>query len=223
MRDDAAITKRITFARHAESLSNARNRLSTKPPGQPVSPLGVQQARALGESLRGSGIEVVLHSPMLRARQTAEIVASALGADITVDSSEDLLELDAGVLEGRHAGEAMSILAEPWARWTVDDDLDVRSAEGGETAREVLQRFDRVIASNLPARSLVVSHGGFLQLSVPNRSTNLHNRHGVVNWLRNCQTVEASVLGNGRLVCDRWAGHAADEWTEGKLVEVSVE
>jgi phosphohistidine phosphatase len=60
---------------------------------RPLSAKGRQQAERLGKFLAQGGFEpdVVVSSPKVRARETAEIVASALGVDV---------ELDEGVADG---------------------------------------------------------------------------------------------------------------------------
>jgi phosphohistidine phosphatase len=62
-------------------------------PGEPdelraLTPTGVEQARRLGELLAAADVtpEVVVASPLVRARQTAALVARALGAELRVDT-----------------------------------------------------------------------------------------------------------------------------------------
>jgi phosphohistidine phosphatase len=68
---------RIYFVRHAEAA-----------PGKPdserrLTPEGREQARRVGERLAQEDArpEAVLHSPLLRARETAELIAAPLGVD----------------------------------------------------------------------------------------------------------------------------------------------
>jgi phosphohistidine phosphatase len=58
---------RLVLIRHAESASGEPDELRA------LTPAGHEQARALGDRLRADGIEpeVVLSSPLLRARETA--------------------------------------------------------------------------------------------------------------------------------------------------------
>lgn len=69
---------------------------------------GRAQARELGERLAGDGVQpdAVISSPLLRARQTAEAIAKATGAEAEVDerlapgaTADDLR----GVVRGRGA------------------------------------------------------------------------------------------------------------------------
>ena len=80
---------RLIFLRHGETAYNAENRLQ----GQldtPLNALGREQARSVGRTLRariGAEIErleaagAFVASPLLRARETMEIVREAMGLE----------------------------------------------------------------------------------------------------------------------------------------------
>jgi phosphohistidine phosphatase len=60
----------------------------TRPDAErPLSPKGHRQADRLAEFLSDAGVQadVILSSPKVRARETAEPVAEALGHDVTID------------------------------------------------------------------------------------------------------------------------------------------
>ena len=68
---------RVFLVRHAAAA-----------PGTPdderaLTPEGHAEAVALAERLAGEGLEAVLSSPLLRARQTAEAIARAAGLEVT--------------------------------------------------------------------------------------------------------------------------------------------
>jgi phosphohistidine phosphatase len=70
---------------------------------RPLSPRGREEARALGERLAAEQPELVLASPLLRARETAAAIAKAAGAELRIDerlapgaAAEDLLGAAAG-------------------------------------------------------------------------------------------------------------------------------
>jgi phosphohistidine phosphatase len=68
---------RLYLVRHAEAAPGEPDEL------RPLTPEGRSQARALGERLAADGVEVdaLLTSPLLRARQTGDELADALGVD----------------------------------------------------------------------------------------------------------------------------------------------
>lgn len=90
------------FLRHGETDWNARS-LSQGNTDVPLNARGVEQARTAAALLRGRGIVSVVHSPLGRARDTAAIVAEALGLGMEPD--EDLREAAFGVNEGQPMGE----------------------------------------------------------------------------------------------------------------------
>ncbi len=63
------------LVRHAEALPGHPDEL------RPLTPTGRAAARAIGERLRDeTRVDAVLTSPLLRARETGEAIAKALGA-----------------------------------------------------------------------------------------------------------------------------------------------
>jgi ribonuclease H / adenosylcobalamin/alpha-ribazole phosphatase len=56
--------------------------------------LGRAQAEALGTSLQGSGLERIVHSPLLRAEETARIIAGRLSPSPTLQVDAELVEAE---------------------------------------------------------------------------------------------------------------------------------
>ncbi len=69
----------ITFLRHGESVGNAEERFQGHA-DFPLTEKGLAQARALNARWQKLGLtfDQVFSSPLLRARQTAEIIAEGL-------------------------------------------------------------------------------------------------------------------------------------------------
>lgn len=88
---------KLYIARHGETAWNVENRVSGRT-DIPLTDRGLEQAKLLAENAKGRGIEVILASPLLRARQTAQAVSDAIGVPVEID--ERLIELDFGVFEG---------------------------------------------------------------------------------------------------------------------------
>lgn len=70
---------RLLLVRHAEAAPGDPDAT------RPLTPRGRAQARALGERFAGERPAVVLSSPLLRARETAEAIARASRAPVVVD------------------------------------------------------------------------------------------------------------------------------------------
>lgn len=160
---------------------------------------GRRQAAELAERLAGRRVAHVWTSTMSRAVQTAEVAAAALGVAVT--TREGLREF--GV--GEHAGvpREEDPFVETYRGW-LEGRVDTR-VPGGETGREVADRFAAVLAEVADAHPgetvLVVSHGGAIGLGVPAVARMTAEQRP----LGNCETVE--VLADADAwVCTRWGG-----------------
>ena len=137
------------FLRHGETEWNARS-LSQGSTDIPLNERGIAQAEAAAKLLKGRGITTIIHSPLGRARHTAEIVAAELGLPVAED--EDLRESGFGTHEGQPIGE--------WfAEW-----VEGRFTPPGGEAFPAL-RLRAVAAVNRalckPPSVLLVGHGAF--------------------------------------------------------------
>ena len=143
--------------RHGETALSAQRRFAGRGDA-PLTETGRRQAAAAAARLAArGGIDMIVTSPLQRARRTAEAVAEATGAPVTVD--DGLVETDFGEWEGLTFAEAM-------ARWPEEISAWLASAEvappGGESlatvARRVLGALDRLLAAPGPGTLLLVSH-----------------------------------------------------------------
>ena len=127
---------------------------------------GRDQLGRVVEYLPGLGISRIWTSPMVRARQTAEIAAQALGG-VPIYEDEGLAEVNYADWEGLGFAE---LLADPAYHAFHRDPLEAPVPGGGETLREVRNRvFDaasRVLAETTGGHPLIVSHGDPLRLLI---------------------------------------------------------
>ncbi len=109
---------------------------------------GEDVARGLAERLSGVEFDLVLTSPRLRTRRTAELAGFG-----EAHLEDDLTEWDYGDYEGISTPEIREQVPD-WTVWT-------HPCPGGETAEQVSDRLDRVIAKVRAngGRVLVFSHG----------------------------------------------------------------
>ncbi|MGA8380244.1 MAG: histidine phosphatase family protein [Stellaceae bacterium] len=122
----------VYLARHGETAWS----LSGQHTGRtdlPLTERGEEQARALGERLRGLVFAKVLTSPSQRAVRTCALA----GFGAAAETDPDLAEWDYGDYEGRRTAE---ILAER-ADWQLFRD----GAPDGETPEQIGARADRAI------------------------------------------------------------------------------
>jgi len=121
----------------------------------PLTEHGRQQAGRLRQQLRAKNFQLVLTSPMRRARETCELAGLAQHAEIDAD----LMEWNYGAYEGLTSEQIHA--ARPG--WTIFKD---GGGPGGETAAQIAARADRVIARvrALSGDAALFAHGHVLRV-----------------------------------------------------------
>ena len=154
---------RIWLVRHASTAWTGRRWCGRSDP--PLTGHGVAAATVLGAELAVavSARAVVVTSPLVRARATADAIAAVLGAHVVIDPG--LVEVDFGRIDGLtwdelevvHPALAEEILADGEPDWP-----------GGETGADVARRARsaaaRVNDLALAGPVVVVSHGRILRV-----------------------------------------------------------
>ena len=130
----------------------------------PLAELGVRQSDALAGFLEDEGVDVLVSSPLRRARETAEPVAARLGLDTAV--VDGLAEFDRDsdwyipIEELRAAGDPrwLSYLDEHWG---TDSGLDPAGFRAG-----VVRTVEDLIEANPGCKVAAVAHGGVINAYV---------------------------------------------------------
>jgi broad specificity phosphatase PhoE len=163
-----------------------------------LSEAGRAQARALAARLGGIGFEQIVASPLVRARETAEIVASERPSPVAVVVDPRLAEMDYGEWEGKTYAEIDATDAERRLAWE-SDPATIR-CPGGESADDVGKRARSFLAGLLATHGdlhpagdstappvLAVAHSSFnrilvcVALDLPVREFRLRFQQGQVN------------------------------------------
>ena len=149
----APVETRLVLARHGETAWSKSSQ-HTGRTDIPLTDLGRQQARRLGDALAGRSFSRILTSPLVRASETARLAGFVDG--IVVDP--DLQEWDYGVYEGRRRVD-IAIDEPGWTVWS-------RPITGGESLAQLGARADSAIARLLGVGGdvLIFSHGHFLRV-----------------------------------------------------------
>ena len=147
----------IFLARHGETEWNRVGRWQGKT-DIPLSEVGRAQARTLADRLRDRGISQIFTSDLCRARETAEIVAGALGVTrLSIDAR--LRERGFGCFEGLTREECAERHTEAWTRYLADRRSTPTDAEPPE------QVVTRVVAALTAVAELVDDTGHILVVS----------------------------------------------------------
>lgn len=177
--DFSAVEGRASFffLRHGESEANTRRVMQGRD-SSPLTAAGRSQARQAGEWLRSKGIDLVLTSPLERARETAAEIGSVLGLG-GVQVAQELTEIDIGIFTGltleqardRHPDAHRRFLQQSWEGVEGAERIDALYARALAAWNVLLRR-----AAGGSRAILAVTHSGFLQWII--RST-----LGLADWM----------------------------------------
>ena len=197
---------KLYFVRHGESEANTRRVISNRESLFGLTPLGKKQANILAAKLKDFPITAIFSSPVLRARETADILSQSLRQPYQV--TEALREYDCGILEEQSDDASWGLHREIYEDWTLHHNYQ-RQPEGGECFLDIQKRFLPFIAAlthdslHTDGHVLFVGHGGLFQLMLLLVLTNVDDifvsSHGIEHT--DCIIVEQQFAG---LVCLQW-------------------
>lgn len=182
---------RLILVRHGQSTWNLERRLQGQTMHVPLTEQGLAEAATAAQRVSGlvSAGTPVLSSDQVRARQTASVIARALGAEAR--GTELLREQALGSLEGRLVDE---LSAEP-----VPEGLHISEVAwgGGESIQQVHARCTRLLSwlrDEYPAAPelVLVSHGDTIRV--------------LLSVLDGCghRDVDWCPVGNGEVIVREW-------------------
>jgi broad specificity phosphatase PhoE len=125
---------RIWLVRHGET-EWSKSGQHTGRTDIPLTAMGERQGQALGRALAGRQFALVLTSPLARARETCRLAGFASAAQV----SDDLLEWDYGLYEGRTTAE-VRVEQPGWSIWTTPMPKGETVEQVGERTRRVIER-----------------------------------------------------------------------------------
>jgi len=207
---------RVLFVRHAESQINIMPELEIPrdalPPDSgvtyPLTRKGMEQARAIGETLSATDIVAVYTSTRTRCIQTATAIALPHAMPIHLD--DDLVEIafidpeySMGMIEEDEIRAVMG-------KWQ-SGEIDAAAPNGGESLRQVFQRFvpaaQKIVAkhSSQSGTLVIVAHGGVLLACLTQLFSNIAPEFAIQHMFDNTHTASGQFI-DGALVCTDWHG-----------------
>ena len=187
----------ILLARHGETDWNSERRWQGHA-DQTLNDAGRAQASDLAESLAGRRIDAIYSSDLLRAHETARIVADRLGMPVEVDAG--LREVDVGDWAGRAVSEIEEVDPEGFRRWQEGH----KGWNGGESYEQMGERVVAAvlrIADRHPGETLlIVTHGGSIRACRASAAglDYAASRVSAIGSMANCEVAELH-LADGRL------------------------
>ncbi len=155
-------TFKIHLIRHGSTDANTSGMYIGNRTDLPLSPEGVRELQEMKNMVEYPDIERLYTSPMLRCKQTANIIYSGFEPHII----DELTEYDFGEFEGKTAAQLE--LNPEYADWTSGR---LNAAPGGETTTDFIKR--QALALNMIVRDMmqhdvtnagVIMHGGAIMM-----------------------------------------------------------
>ncbi|HIX79504.1 MAG TPA: histidine phosphatase family protein, partial [Candidatus Corynebacterium faecipullorum] len=180
------MTRRLLLMRHGQTTYNATGRMQGHLDTE-LSGVGYSQARAAADLLEGKGITAIVSSDLIRARETAEIIARGLGLEVAVDKR--LRETHLGEWQGMTSAEVDEQFPGARALWRHDPTW---APPQGESRVDVANRARPVIDELMQKHPqwdegavLVVAHGGAISALTCHLLGLEHHQYGILSGLKN--------------------------------------
>ncbi len=161
----------FVIARHGESTLNFENRIN----GDPSVPVhltdkGRDEARLLGQQLAHIPLELCVHTPFLRTRETAEIALA--GRDVPFEEHTELGDIDIGELEGKTLEDYRAWKREHTRRdrFPGGESLDEAALRYATAFERLLERPESailVVTHEIPLRYAISAADGSAELDGP--------------------------------------------------------
>lgn len=193
--------KKIYLFRHGETDYN-KQRKTQSTVDIPLNETGLIQAKNNANFFMDKGVEHIYSSPLIRAIQTAKVVADLL--NIEIEPVDDLAEIDLHFIDGLTYDEVDKLLGVNFWDLTLfsrDDGMDFRVSDECETKREARERFGNAvlnICKNTPYNTIGISAHGFV-LSEFIRYCDFEDDSHV----KNCEIIEAECDGDNIKIIKR--------------------
>lgn len=198
---------KIYFIRHGESQANISKAYNSRNNSiHSLTEKGVLQIEKCAEKLKNIKFDIFYSSELLRARESAAIIAKKVGVNFEIDSN--IREIDMGIYEGKAGDYVDRTYRELLFNWIVESEKTAKISEG-ENCNSVIKRFDKFmlkleekgISSNSEINMAVLSHAGFIRTVVPEITENLPKGYTYFNKIKNGEVAVVDLL---KRVCLKW-------------------
>jgi len=145
----------IYFIRHGETILTPERRFSGAGGSDPeLSDIGIAQAKQVAAEIAARKPDLIIASPMVRTRQTAEEIQKTTGLEIHFDDS--WVECAFGEWDGLTVADVQKLFPNEWQAWVSNTSF---APKGGESYEDVLERIQLPLgdlALDYPGKTVVV-------------------------------------------------------------------
>lgn len=149
----------VLFVRHGQPVSGVRN--------PELAPEGIADAEKLATWLRHEQIDAIVTSPLARARQTAEVLATGMGREVDL-IVEDLREWDDDINPEDYVAIEDMAADDPRLMAVTEGRFEdyVPSLDLPKFRARARSAFEQVISRYESGRVVAVAHGGIINATL---------------------------------------------------------
>lgn len=151
----------IYILRHGETESNEQGRLQGWT-NDSLNNRGIFLAQETGKALIGKQFDAVFSSPLIRSRQTAEIILRESGIKANIIIDERIKEINMGNYEGKFFKGEKCEIDSSFVKAFFSNPIELSAFPNGENVKNVMtrtQEFLKELATKEYESVLVVTHG----------------------------------------------------------------
>ena len=203
---------KLYFVRHGESTANLVQEFSNSGWKHPLTKVGIEQARTAASGLSGLQVDRIYSSPVMRAVQTAQILAESLRAPL--ETNEALREWSVGNYEGTTDPAGWELHRQVQDDWFIHGKLD-RRMPGGESFYDIRERFVPFVEGlvrkgrGTDQSIILVGHGGLYMAMLPAIFKNVDWAFARQHGFSYTEYALAEPYA-GELHCVSWCGYSLD-------------
>lgn len=174
--------------RHGETDYNVQGRYCGSTDA-PLNDTGLRQAQGALATFGNVPVDVIVTSPLMRARQTAQVFEAHFGTVALV--IDEFKERGVGVYEGLTRVEAQATYPELWEQ-NILRQLD-NAPPGGESILQVRERVTKgldTLRSAYPGKNILLVTHGYISKEIHRYFLNLSDEETHAYTLENCAIAE---------------------------------
>lgn len=186
---------RLYLVRHGETDWNTERRLQGRA-DIPLNEFGKSLAVKTGKGLDNIKFDVCYTSPLLRAKETAELILA--GRDIEIISDERIIEMSFADWEGKHCSKERWEVPDSFQKF-FDDPANFEPAPEGESFAQVKARTSEFLQWLYNKKEyencnvLITTHGAALAGLINNIKGESLEKYWGVGVHKNCAVTEVEV------------------------------
>lgn len=178
---------KIYYVRHGQTDWNLARKMQGGETERDLNETGIKQAEETKKQLENIQYDIVIRSPMNRAKQTAEIINEERNVPIIID--ERMRERKLGELEGKEISTEMEKKI-----WNYDLNYQI---PGGENIRDfekrILEFFEEIKQKYSDKTALIVAHGGVAKIIKSHFYGMPKSRNLSEIQTKNCEIIEIEI------------------------------